>query len=716
MFCFLFLLQLISKVIFNKNNPEESLRLLVEDLDNNPISMKSIPKDFVDYFSIPGLVNSLNIQLAEPPKYNGALVEKAMKKKSFKNPDALAKYIIKTFKYPIDRLYAIFYYEGHNIIYDDESFLTNSIKYKTLEEIFESKLGVCGHFALFMEEMAKKCQIKEIEIQQYINYAKGVLYDPLNPPKVSNHAAILIKYNNSLFISEPTWGRNSVLSKFHPAYFLNPIEKMLNSHFPDKPKLDLPFAFTYEQFNKLLHIKMSDKDLKVESHPFWFYDCYDGYMSFQFSCSKNVSDINYNLKLVNGTEIYFDNVNIETLTGERKRFILHVIFPKEGLFELSLWLDHRFMLTYQIKNHAYNKNSPVLSSHENDYKFALIEPKTFVTDVDSNYYILKFVSSKDSYHTLIEKSGDQWYYTRYNVKRLAVPNNDNLTEKWIMINFNGQGLYIKKLWISYNEDFSDTPLEILLIFNVSTSSTTRRPNIEKFIPKEKEELYPDDLNYIDSTPYLESFVNISKLVFRKGKDILTNIDYEKGQKKIMEIMNSLKNYSQNAYNDFDAEEAKRKVTELSNKLLLISKEMYDNFDSEAVKDSLKENTNKLVLQIKDLSNNFDSEDIKQKVIQISDSVASYGKQIINNFDFEKTKTTIIEKSKQAISKVKQAYNDFDYQETKEYVKDKTNQIINKGKQMYNDFNYQETKENVKNSIKDKYNRAKNFFKKDDDDL
>ena len=53
-----------------------------------------------------------------------------MENKTFKNPDELANYIIKTFNFQLDRLND---YEVNNIIYDEESILTNSLRYKTLD-------------------------------------------------------------------------------------------------------------------------------------------------------------------------------------------------------------------------------------------------------------------------------------------------------------------------------------------------------------------------------------------------------------------------------------------------------------------------------------------------------------------------------------------------------------------------------------------------------
>ena len=106
-----------------------------------------------------------------------------MENKTFKNPDELANYIIKTFNFQLDRLNAIFYYEVNNIMYDEESILTNSLRYKTLEEIFETNLGVCEHFSLFMYEIAKMCEINEFKISKFQNFAKGSDVDPFNIPE-----------------------------------------------------------------------------------------------------------------------------------------------------------------------------------------------------------------------------------------------------------------------------------------------------------------------------------------------------------------------------------------------------------------------------------------------------------------------------------------------------------------------------------------------------
>lgn len=669
MFFFFFFVQIIlTKIKFNIKNPEESLRLLVADFENNQRSIHSIPKDFVDYFSIPGLVNSLNVQLSIPPKCNQAYIESEMRKKSFKNPNELAKYITSKFPKSLDRLYAIFYYEANNILYDEESYLSKSVKHKTLEEIFDTKLGVCADFSLFMHQMAEKCQIKDFEILEFFNLAKGYAFstDPFNfyPNEPQpNHAAILVKYKNSIFLSEPTWAGGSLLSKYNPMYFLNPIEKLLSSHFPET-NFKLPFSFSYEQFKRLLPYRMNDKDVKIESHLFWYYETHDGYMNFQFSCSPNVEDIHCQLNMFKETKIYYEYVNIETITSKRKRFIIHVTFPKSGLFELKLWLDNTYILTYYIKNTGPFKNAPIIRSSTNEYKFVPIEPKVLMTDVSSNYAMLKFVSIKDSSHRLIIKAANKdWYCTYLHEEELPVSGRNDLTEKWIRIPFEKPGIYKFQLHIDKNDSFA-SPFTVSYFFNVTKQNNHDSiPPIKSTTSKDRgtlkteqsQDYYPNE-----TIPYSELFLNTSKLIFQRGKDILTKIDYDNGLKKINDVMNNLKTIGQNAYDSAAAKEAKRKITEYSNKLILISKDMYDNFDCEGAKEKLKESTNKLMLKVKELANSFDSKDAQKKVNDISENLKSYGKQVINNLSYE---------TNNQFDKVKKIYNKFDYEKTVKKVKD-----------------------------------------------
>ena len=101
-----------------------------------------------------------------------------------------------------------------------------------------SKLG------LARGRIINSLDIQNFEIVEYINSAKGHRDDPFNLPKKMklDHASIMVKYNNNLFISDPTWAGGSSLEKFNPSYFLNPIEVLLNSQFSDDLNLNLKYS------------------------------------------------------------------------------------------------------------------------------------------------------------------------------------------------------------------------------------------------------------------------------------------------------------------------------------------------------------------------------------------------------------------------------------------------------------------------------------------
>lgn len=147
----------------------------------------------------------------------------------------------------------------------------------------------------------------EFEFSQYLNYAKGMGKNLINAPKKfeANHAAILVKYNNSYFISEPTWAASSALKDYDPFYFLIPIERTLSYYYPDPGQVNLSFPFTYEQFKKLISTKMNEKDTKLESHIFWNYETRVNYMSFKFSFSPNVTKLTCFLRIVDDNKTIY---------------------------------------------------------------------------------------------------------------------------------------------------------------------------------------------------------------------------------------------------------------------------------------------------------------------------------------------------------------------------------------------------------------------------
>lgn len=127
---------------------------------------------------------------------------------------------------------------------------------------------------------------------------------------------------------------------------------MLCTDYPEEKIENLPYSYSFKQYRKLCPYKINDGDFKIESHPFWYYESYDGFMHFQFSCLSTVNYINYQLEFQNGTCVYGSYVKIEFLPSKRKRFIIHVAFPEKGIYNLNIWLDFKYVLTYYIKSYV----------------------------------------------------------------------------------------------------------------------------------------------------------------------------------------------------------------------------------------------------------------------------------------------------------------------------------------------------------------------------
>jgi hypothetical protein len=124
--------------LFDPSHPDYSLRRLVHQYEQSPKSIKDIPQNFIDYFGLPTLIHSLPLILPRIPKYDETAISTTMDNSNFPNISSLVK-TISTFSTEIDKLYAIYYYIGHNIRYDFVAYEKRKRSNSTIEEIFKKK-------------------------------------------------------------------------------------------------------------------------------------------------------------------------------------------------------------------------------------------------------------------------------------------------------------------------------------------------------------------------------------------------------------------------------------------------------------------------------------------------------------------------------------------------------------------------------------------------
>ena len=264
------------------------LKDLVTLFEENEKDLTDVPDEAVKLFGYSCLANSLMFKEPPIPKHETKSIEDYIKTHTFSTVDSLCSYIA-TIKDDLDKLYAIFCWAALNIEYDTESYFSHNIKGTSLEEVFKTKKAVCEGYALFFKEMAKRVSLdtERINVVSYSNYAKGYSFKPLEPPPTlkSNHASVYIKIDGVPFISEPTWGAGHLGSdktfkcQFDSKYFLIPVYKTLNDHFPCEEAAKLiPFKLSYEDYLKSMKTHPLKHNIKTETNPFVKIDCKDGYL------------------------------------------------------------------------------------------------------------------------------------------------------------------------------------------------------------------------------------------------------------------------------------------------------------------------------------------------------------------------------------------------------------------------------------------------------
>jgi hypothetical protein len=289
---------------FDPLKPEDSLKALVSQFEICPRSIAEIPEQFVKYYGLPVLANSLNIPYPPTPHFDGERVAERIGK-GFNTVQSLIAEL-RSFQNEIDRLYGIFYYTVKNIAFDPEFSGNESPDF---QETFQTKKGTAAVFANFMEGISKEVGFKSIEIYQFPCFAKTKRYSylqyisPQKPPNC-NRLSVIIKINGEKWLCEPAKAATLLMKGKGDfgSYFLRPLARCLNDHFPvdKKGKELIGFDYDYEDFKNAPQYLGYDIDLRSESFPLSKFECTNGILEMQFSCSKT-DDVRIEVFTCNGS-------------------------------------------------------------------------------------------------------------------------------------------------------------------------------------------------------------------------------------------------------------------------------------------------------------------------------------------------------------------------------------------------------------------------------
>ncbi|KAK8899243.1 hypothetical protein M9Y10_001554 [Tritrichomonas musculus] len=533
--------------MINEKNSHLYLRWLVKVSEDSAIRYDEIPKQFLDFYSGPGITQALNLSV-KIPEANWSKVEKYIDENlnSFEDFDNLAQGIQNNFQEDIDKLYASYYFVTHYIQYDYPRSISDDRKALSIEKIFNDKKGICADYSKFLRELAKRSGVtsKRMRILPFTNSSKAAGWSSYNPPSQPDfhHEAVYIDIGGEKFVSEPTWGSGSTdennVFKFNykKTNFLIPYFTSLLSHYPEKI-LDesLNHPFTWEQFIALNEPNVG-KELSYESNPFQFISVDDGFYEMQFSFLQPCESIWAQIYILEGNTWMLEDNKFVTFVCLRKdlpnhissfsselrcRYKMTACFPEIGTYhvKVNVGTDQLFHVYFKV-NGKYEKLNGIAGTNKEKYGFMPIVPLEGLSKVTKGYARIRFAIKYNRSSLLIKlfkvKNGkferesneyfdDHSHYFTVNLpfeeKDKSNDLNEYLVEDWVLVEFPENGRWEVSIYFA-NDEGSYT-YGVSYFFDVTGLATHINlsifdlPKSRTFAPMKKETL--DDIRVEPST-------------------------------------------------------------------------------------------------------------------------------------------------------------------------------------------------------------------------
>jgi hypothetical protein len=460
---------------FDPSEPEASLMTLVRFCDEIQPTPEQIPADFLQYFGIEVLANSLNLKFPELPSFDVADATAYMSGREFPSLDLLVEAIARR-PSDIDKLFCCFHYVANNISYDFKS------KSQKPEDVFATGIAVCAGYAGLMRHLALESGVKSYDILKHSNHAKGWTFNPLNPPTVveSNHDSVLVVIDGHPWLSEPTWGagysdtRREFHKEFNPKQFLRPLICTLNDHLPIGQNALWP-AISLDRFLRCPKYRPREYDFRNESHPFQRFDAH-GYVKVQFSISHAPDgSVAPHAKAINGnerTDVSRDLLAVQVLErGEKRtRWVLHAVFPAVGLYSLSVSIDKVQLTEMFVDNRQATSEVPFLRYSLGPDDYIPIQPTAGLTKIDSGFALIRFTAAAKWSKVSITTRGpdDEKQKELSQSVKLLVPSDESRCEFVIVTSFPRVGRWAVQVWLQNDS-------------GASQSITTYRFDVERAI-------------------------------------------------------------------------------------------------------------------------------------------------------------------------------------------------------------------------------------------
>lgn len=260
--------------------------------------------------------------------------------------DSHASYLTAPAKNDSEKVRSIFRWITHNISYDVDAFLSQTVKRMSADDVLKHRSSVCQGYAVLFEQLAKSAGL---EVETITGFAKGYSYIPGEDYDESNHSWNAVKIDGVWRLLDCTWGAGYIgdngeyVRRFEEHYFLTEPQEFIFTHFPENPKWQLvQNPISKSNFLSLAYLKPSffRYNLKIESHP----ECVistDGELIVELTAPDDVSIIAQLLK---------NDIELEkTLTFSQQRdgiYSIHAVFPKPGKYTLRIFAAKGRQETY----------------------------------------------------------------------------------------------------------------------------------------------------------------------------------------------------------------------------------------------------------------------------------------------------------------------------------------------------------------------------------
>ncbi|XP_041934284.1 kyphoscoliosis peptidase-like isoform X1 [Alosa sapidissima] len=246
----------------------------------------------------------------------------------------------------LQKLRAIWIWLCHNIEYDVNGYLGMTEMITSIEQVVETRRGVCCGYARLCKKM---CSEVGIECREVSGHSKGGSYRPglHAEPTKSNHAWNAVRLQGNWYLLDSCWGAGTVdLTKrvfnkcYNEFYFLTDPDMFISDHFPDEVEWQLlTEPLSLEEFRKRVQKKSHFFQLGLTlHHPTHFLLITENGEATISMTFPEPLEFSYKIWQRNGNILYRElSTSAALLTVTTTNMKLRLRPPTQGTFDITVF-------------------------------------------------------------------------------------------------------------------------------------------------------------------------------------------------------------------------------------------------------------------------------------------------------------------------------------------------------------------------------------------